>query len=683
MPVRYYSTSLAILLITNVLIGIGLSADEEQPTVEESISQALLDTQKGRRVTYPPKEEVVEQYRNGAQSDIGETWGFSQQQKIDDQNSLKTVSITVLPEDYKPDAAKEASFSKYELDIKPKPEWGVAYRTAKRGSVVRTQITYRMIMGRYRLMMTVRVGGEMSSAKALEKTRGEFELFYDLTKKRLGEPIKPQILATITEPFADDPAEVENGQVFSVDNDKNVDVRALFDVWAIAEFLKPQDPYSLRLKVIKRRGGKGISVRGPSLSNEDSEGWRQLKIANSGAVGKIEVNLERFKTPTNPKQPRDTDRLVEIVVQLLSPKDGKSLAEFRFGLQRRDWVPIVQRFQLVGRNYRARGADGKEVSSLVPKPERMSFNDYLDQGGTLLQNYRTLVGPIATRFDKLKSEEIVCLGWRADNLEVKQMTDFLAAVDDPKVKQKLPVLIEGTGVRHLIDIRIWRAPKIESLDISTADLGDLDDLLDGDDGLDEPQDPNEDDGDLDDIFGDLDIDGDIDDLDDDFLSDDFLEGFDDLFVDPDKEELKTRNDLYIKSYSLTIEPIEFTPAGENDVDFMMNLPARLRKAPTGKDIRIIPPAKLQAFTKLEDHLPLADRYKDPREFPDSKLTTRNSGVFLLRLRAELYHVGATANEAKSVEVAIRYAIAPVDFKLDLLNWQMRRMRLGSRKPEKP
>jgi hypothetical protein len=53
------------------------------------------------------------------------------------------------------------------------------------------------------------------------------------------------------------------------------------------------------------------------------------------------------------------------------------------------------------------------------------------------------------------------------------------------------------------------------------------------------------------------------------------------------------------------------------------------------------------------------------------------------LRAELYHVGATANEAKSVEVAIRYAIAPVDFKLDLLNWQMRRMRLGSRKPEKP
>ena len=280
---------------------------------------------------------------------------------------------------------------------------------------------------------------------------------------------------------------------------------------------------------------------------------------------------------------------------------------------------------MIGRNYRERGPYGKEISPLIPKPERLSFNQYVEAGGTLLQNYRRLVEPIATQFGEIKATDPVCLGWRADNLDVKQVTDFLVAVDAPDVETKLPVLLRDTGVRHVVDIRLWRAPLIQSVAESDS-----------------------------------------------FFGDDLLGGFEELLIDPDKEELRLRQDLYLKSYSLTVIPIEFTPKGEAADAFLANLPARWRQPPLETEHRAVAVFPGKTFTKLEDYLPQSDRYADPRNIPDSTTTTRISGVFQLRLVAEFYHVRGTKEDAKKVDVALRYAVAPDGFDAHVIFWKTQR-----------
>jgi len=630
-------------------------APGEEPTPEDLIAQVLLNTQKRRAVDFAPTEAVVQGYRKGAQSTLGDSWGFTEQLKIDEKEAIKSHRITILPEDYSPDEADVEKWNKIKVPLEPEPDWEVAFRASGVGSVKRYQVTYRAVIGPYRLTMNMRVAGSATSTGAVANTRDQWEQFYDFAKDILGDQLDADIHVTVSEPISSEPDEIFDGDVINVDNDQSVDVDVDFDLWAVAEFLEPKEPYDLRLKVIKLRGGKGISVRGSSLGSADREGWRNLRIANPDSKGSLVVTMKKFDRAETVKGRPVTDRLVEIQVQLLAPKDDDAeedaegdniAAEFRFGVQRRDWVPIVQRFQVIGRNYRARGPDGEVVSALVPRPERISFNDYLDAGGTLLQNYRSLVEPMATRFDAIKKEEPVCLGWRADNLDFKQATDFLVAVDDPEVEAKLPVLLRGVGVRHVIDIRLWRAPKITSL--SPGDLGDLDEL-----------------GDL----GNLDDLGDLDDLDD----ADLLGDFDGLFIDPDEEELRLRNDVYIKSYSLTAVPIELTPRGEGEAEFLANLPERWRKKPMADDHQILLtiPGK---FQKLEDHFPLAERYEDPRSIPDSATSTRISGVFQLRLRAEFFHVSSTERESKKVDVAIRYAVAPLGFNAHLLEWSQRRAK---------
>ncbi len=623
-----FAAATPILLAILIAPSGGLSAEEVTEETEAKIGQVLVNFIKGGRQDSPPTEAMMKLFREQGQNTIGPSWGYRTEHESKQDRKVIQVyfSITVLPADHQRTRAQAAAWAKAKYGDDEESGAEIAFQESMKGGVRRTRVVYRLEAAGYRLFMHVTRPGDETAEQAVEKTMAGWRGFYQyaVDEGLFGE----RLYIEVAESEAETEGLLEDGGVIRLDLASNKSARVPIAVWAESAVVEEDEPYTLHLKFKQGKGRSGISLvdaKGRTLRDGDGDGWLEVEVIG-GEKGRLELRFDKLAAKKGTDDVSVLDQFALGRIAMRRSDDGSVTSHKDFAAQRRDWFPVVQRFQLLGRAWSPESPTGQPIPQEIPERERVSFNEYVDQMGALREVYETRILPLASPRQKIGADEEVCMGWRID--PVGSLNWYLA-VNSPQ-KAQLPVVPRNVPLSVVLDVKIVGAEKSDNV------------AFDDEDGL--------------------------------------GGGFDDEQINERQHESEIRRLIYVDDgrISLVANKIAEVANNESADAFEKDLPQWLRLAPGGpaagkdesKRSRVIWEYRSGA-PKLDDYLPLAARYESPIGRNEAPFLTRNAGVYELRFTARLYHSEEGLDAAKEIDVAVRYGVAPDTFKVRRLMWDSR------------
>ena len=635
------------------------NAQSDNRTVEQRAAQALMNTIKGKEVNAPSPGRIKE-FREQATSDAGDAWAVTDQVKssVDEKKISVTLKINHLPEDYKPDpdaTKKWKSILQPQRHAETNAEIG--FRVSKRGDVRRHRIYYRVKEGNIGLLMHVTRTGDETVDEAIQKTTNQFSKFYKFAKKEglvgFGSSLDLAYL-----PEGGGQIEINDQvQVVQAPNTQGqIDME--FDVAAVSAAIQPGKDYEVELQIeSKTPPATLLSGNRRALNDSDGNGWKELTV-RADSRGRFVIRLAPFQPSED--DPYGMEQLVIASVRVRTNSPESAEAEYqtiRFGIQRRSWHVIAQRFELAPGNYFRTDQKTKNSQGGVYELDgRLGFNKLVGKSGLLLENYEEMLRDFGTPRGEIPESQAVAMGWEREHASEKAYQFYVASDkkdrEDGKEITAIPV---GHRIRAVIDLKIVRAPKRTTLtDNKPPQLDEFGDPIESEESVD----------------------------------------FDVL-----SEEREIRKLVTVENYTLTRTLIADAP-GEDEETFKKNLPARLRIAPDrekkGRLVKFFDSKGSRMDAELDTHFPLTNRYKDPNSLPEFREPSsggvgllidnphRFAGVYELRFTANLRLDGETPGiqqgesddaDKPDIDIAFRYAVCPQEYETLLLQWSSERGRL--------
>jgi len=589
----------------------GLEAAEVDDDQQDMIGQILLNMIKGERVDYGPTDELLKQFRTNGQNSIGPSWGHTAQikSKQDGKAIQIYMSITVLPTDYKVTPEKQAQWDKARQEYKDESGVEVAFLESTRGDVRRHRVIYRLVKDGYRMHLYVTRTGDEDAKKAIELTEKGWKRFYKFALEQGLFEDKSDVFIEVVESDADIEGALDDGGVIHIPLAAHKSTKIPLNVWADAPQVEKDKPYTLNFQFKQIKGMGGIVLRdaeGKALKDNDGDGLGDIEVIG-GKKGRVVLHVEDMGTPKSKRasggagSPYRLSQASTLGIKLTKNKDGDWVvnAEKKIGVQRRDWFPVVQRFQLIGRNWSPKTPKGKDLPQKITANQRISFNDYLTNGGTLREGYEKQIEPLAKRDGAIKADEPVLLGWRVDP---KGTLNWFVGIQDARQKSKLPFVRQNVPLSVVLDVKIWQAPKMTKVPDEKDPL---------------------------DAFG------------------------GGAPMDATQQEQEIRRLIFIdqsvaRPIELRMNTIALLPAGESAAEFEKKLPQRLRLKPQGpaaKDPRdpdrpttqLVWAYKNGQSPNFDIHVPMSERFENPIGRNEWNRFTLVPGVYEVRFYAEVYH----------------------------------------------
>lgn len=631
LPHRLIVPFVAVAALMLSAAGPACAADEVAEDTQWAIGQVLLNTIKGERLDQGPTDAMMKTFREQGQNALGPSWGYrtEHKSKVDGKVIQIYMSITVLPKDYQQTPAQLANWEKYKVGDDKDSGAGIAFQESTNGDVRRHRVVYLLHKSGYRMFLHVTRAGDETAEQAVEKTIAGWKQFYQFAVDQ-GLFNDEKLFIEVLESAAK-AGLLEDGGVIHLNLAAGKTAKVPINIWAEAASVEEDKPYTIHLKFKQGKNRSGISLRdegGRALKDSDGDGWLEHEVIG-GKKGRLVLHFEKLSA-----KPAGNELVLDQValgrMTLRNNEDGSVTISRDFGAQRRDWFPIVQRFQLIGRNWSPKTADDKPIPD-IPADQRMSFNDYLKANDTLRRIFENRIMPLAAAKGKIGDNEEVAMGWRVDPFGTE---NWYLAVHSPK-KPQLPVVQRGVPLTPVVDIKIVQTKQIEQVNLDSPDG--LDGDLGGDGGGEE--------------------------------------------VNTTQEEAELRRLIFIKNdnIKLTMKTIAIVSNGESGDVFAKKLPERLRLEPEGAAAKDgnRPTSNviwnyIRGKTRLDDYFPLEDRYLTPVGKNEAAALTRIPGTYELHLTVELYHSEEGLDASKKIDVAIRYAVAPDTFKFRIIEWETRR-----------
>lgn len=644
-----------ILPLVALCLGSGITnAQTDNRSVEQRAAFALLNTIKRGNAKAPTPGRIKE-LRTAGENSVGDAWAITDQVKsqIDEKMISVTMKITHLPEDYTPDP--EAT-QKWKAIVQPQRHQDtnaeIGFRVSQRGEVRRHRVYYRLQEGNIGLLMHVTRAGEESAEEAIQKSSGRFTKFYEYVKKE-GLVGHGSYLNLVHLPAGGGEIEIneETQVVQAPDTQSQIDME--FSVEAMSAAIQPGKDYEVELKIeSKSPPATLLSEKQQALKDADGNGWKELTV-KADAQGRFIIRLGQL-VPTK-EDPYGLEQLVIAAVRVRTNSPESEDAEYRtirFGIQRRTWHVIAQRFELAPGNYfRTDQKTRNSQGGVYELDGRLGFNKLVGDSGLLIENYEQMLKEYGTPRGDIAESESVGMGWERDHAS-KKSYEFHVAVDKKESEQQAITAIPvGHRTRCIIDLKIVRAPKRTVLPDNKPKFDDFGQVIEGENSID----------------------------------------FDVL-----SEEQEVRKLITIENYSLTRTLIA-DAAGEDEDTFYRNLPGRLRQAPDSSQSRpviLFDGEDSREPSNIDEHFPLTNRYRNPNSLPDLREPSsgavglliehphRFAAVYELRFKASLNLDGekpgiqpGQAKDRPDIDIAIRYAVCPEEFKKLLLQWDSERGRL--------
>jgi hypothetical protein len=138
--------------------------------------------------------------------------------------------------------------------------------------------------------------------------------------------------------------------------------------------------------------------------------------------------------------------------------------------------------------------------------------------------------------------------------------------------------------------------------------------------------------------------------------------------------------IWVRDVKFVVNRIVHIPKGESEQEFDRKLAERLRMAPLGPQSRNpddpqdtgtydVPFLQLPGIENKFEDLKKQVLVQDPVEIRDF---ARAPGIYELRFTADFYHELEGRDNAKPVDVGIRFAVLPAGFKVRVLDFTTRR-----------
>jgi len=641
---KYNWNAIIALLLMLGVFATPIPAEEVSAALEQRIGRTLLNTVKGRTLEDPPTPELMQEFRDAGVSEVGESWGVIDQVKsrLDGKMISVSLNITVVPADHKPSKDDVEKWRAIVVDTHTATSAEIGFRETKRGDVRRHRVYYRLESGAIRLSMNVTRTGDETVKEAIALTTDGFAKFHkQAVEQGLLESAEASI-RLVAEKTPESPETVVlDGDVIEAPYLDGGPLDVNFIVSAITPLIKADEAYKMDVQIEGNHDSKGSAFLGSDgrpLPDTDGDGWNEVAIPRGDTPGQLTLHFDKFQTKAAKDNPYALDEFVVGAIRVNVNSNGDSIT-IRFGVQRRAWHVIVQRFELMPEKYQPTKEEFENSKGVVYDLDgRLGFNKYVGNGGKLIENYEDLLQSLAAPRGEIAANDSVCMSWQRDHYSAKSY-EFLVAVDSPKVKEKLPAIAVGVRSRLLIDFKVVQAPLRTRL--STEPAVKLDE------------------------FGDPIITADTDD-----------DPFDGL-----EAERVLRRQIRFDELSITRQTIIESLRNEEAAAFQSKVSGRLRKEPTQNEgVFTVYKTNFVGGREIDTHFPLTNRYSNP----DASAENRNlafaggivvaphrfPGTFEIRLRAKVERIGDP--EPKEVDVAIRYAISPTEFKAFLIDWESQR-----------
>jgi hypothetical protein len=668
----------AIVVMVFGYVNVSQAQQHLAPDFEQRVARTLLDTIRNGLPKLEPSKALVQEYKDGASDKYGPSWGVVTLVNKSQWGRYKVkYAITVLPDNFKYPAKYQKGWARVvQKGIKDPTGAGVGYRLLKKGDVTRNKVFYRLREGNVAARMDVIFPGSVSKVDSLQKAAGIFRIFDRNARENgvLGGDA-PELVITYLQPGGERILEADE-----VVNEPLKETREgdefRFSIAAKSPVIVPNRSYNMEFKLEPLSGAKSVEIvheTGHPMRDVNNDGWLDWGVVKPGAPVGVIVKMDAFKH----KDPKTGKYVIEdfVVVRVripIGPKDPKTgvapKLEQAFGIQRRSWDVVVNRFEIIPGN-------GYESQSFTPNKDqryeldgRLGFNDLVTGGGQLIENYQKLKARCQIkRTQKIFTDEAVCMSWQRDTKSQKTY-QFLVAVDHPDIPQKLSLLFAKMRYFLALDLKVVQAPKRTSL---KPKQGDDSDFGGGADGLD---------SELENglkaelairknlVFEELDLNI--------FVIEEF--NFDDpkwsSFRLPSKGKdgnvsAQEETDAYKKAYYPIVAKI-------------------IRQIPTKEVMKPFYQVKFDQDARFDTYFPLTFRYENPPRnekeefdplglFPADnsnliQFIPRYPGAFEIRLHAVIVN-RIRVGERRKIDVAIRFTSPGKSFRVHNLEWTGRRL----------
>lgn len=624
------------------------------------IAQIVLDTAAGKPVDGGPTEAQVNRFRAMGQNSIGPSWGLKkriERSAVDGKPITLVYNVTIVDDSYEMSDAQKANWEEYGLK-QPDEHSGaqIAFRAVKEGDVRHHRTIYRLQRDGYRLYMMVGRQGDESAEDAVKKTLRGWHAFYD-NAERLGlfEPRERVIIRLMNAPNADHSGEVADRQVVHLASQPGERTKLRFKMHAEAPHLEEDEPYILAVQAKTPAGHAPVrltTASGSALPDANGDGIYELHVEAPGAdnAGEVIVDVDpayamkagagSYAAGPAVIMRASITKIDEDGNVTISPKGFKDV-----GVQENKWYPIVTRMEVhhMSQTMGGEGAVNSDNQSLFAGYSG-SFSKLAGAVAELDKTFNEQIVPIASKDGQIAANDPVMLGWR---LHPQNPDYVLIRLDQKTAEADTHVMTIPQGSKPWL--AVWMEvvnPSVKGEDADFAGDG-----FGGEEGFDMGG-------------GEADVDMETHQreferqihLDTSSLDNNGLWVTRIAYISPDKR-WESRAAMLAEIRELIRLPAG-GPAAENTDDpddpISYDMPHLILKSGYNK------------FTDLREQV----LTPDPVRMRELALVP---GTYELRFRAKPYHINETgSDQARQIDVAIRFAVIPTRFNARLLEWETQR-----------
>ncbi|MCW8132744.1 MAG: hypothetical protein KIS92_20525, partial [Planctomycetota bacterium] len=452
---RSFRKALGVLAVLAVSAACARAADEGQD-MEKKIGWTIYDTFHRETTKQPPPGETLKTYRERGKSQEkqGTTYAYWEDfNSPEDKQPIRLYAeVTLLPEGWKEDPEAAAEWKDRAKPADPATNGEIFFQKKTVGAVHRSRVYFRLVSGQVMLKMWEHRNSdndftdEQLIAKALPWWRSFHK---NAEEKGLLEAVR--IVVEATSARGSKKGVLAEDDVVSVLENRERAAEIPLRISAKGPGIKPDQPYKLQIQVkdkLGQPGAKFLYADGSALKDEDGDGQLDLAVARGDTPAEVVARFEPFTAKSGPPRQGALHQVLQIRIRIIDR--AKPRAEQDVTMQRRDWTPVVTRFELVGRDW-APTYPPADPNSKVPADLRNRFNEYRDPAGYLLKHiWEKNIAPLAAPRETYDAATPVPLGWRVDEQKPEV---FYLALNAPG-KQTLFGIPEKSPQIVVIDVKI-------------------------------------------------------------------------------------------------------------------------------------------------------------------------------------------------------------------------------------
>ncbi|MHC4137322.1 MAG: hypothetical protein ACYTDU_06280 [Planctomycetota bacterium] len=346
-------------------------ADEQSDELEKRIAQVIYNTSKQERDLKAPAPEVIARWRSEKLTSRGERlYTYVGPTPLHDPGGSEIrwqFQVRVLPSGWEPSAEAEKRWAGRAAGTDEKTGGEIAFLAGETEGRKHARVYFRLVRGGLKLVMAITRAGEWKRDDAIRLSKPRWQFFVEEAERqglfgrirfvvrRLAVTPEEGRVRQGAEDAAVDREPVRDGASISFVWDHEDHVVLPLRVHVEAPEIKAGQPYTVHVRLKDDPEPLGVSLRARNpqepLVDGDGDGWYEVTVAGKNRPEVVNVRFNRFLYAGPKPAVRSAAGIDQVAALELEYRGGKAGAvrgRFRCVVQRRDWWPIVRRFEVVG-----------------------------------------------------------------------------------------------------------------------------------------------------------------------------------------------------------------------------------------------------------------------------------------------------------------------------------------------